>query len=449
MSKRRQRLPLTIQTAEIEKFSHDGRGIARVDGKTTFIQGALPGEQVSFQYTRMKSDFDEGKLVSITAASSTRVEPRCPHYNLCGGCSLQHLNEEAQVHEKQALLLDLLQRIGHCEPETILAPLTSDHWNYRNKARLSARYVEKKQTVLVGFREKNNPRFITEINQCPVLNAEIDQQIVNLRELINSLDDPQIIAQVEVAAGDEEIALIFRNLKPLSANDEEKFRHFGRESKFRLFLQPGGVNTVSLFYPEDGQAFLSYALPDEGVHFQFHPTDFTQVNAGLNRLMVARALELMALTEEDVVLDLFCGLGNFSLPLAKHCAKLIGVEGSDTMVSRAKMNAELNNLTNTEFFCADLEQINALSALFKQQFTKLLIDPPRSGALEIVKQIDKINPQRLVYVSCNPATLARDSDILVNHKGYRLKAVGVMDMFPHTAHVEAIALFEKGCTVNG
>lgn len=444
MSKRRQRIPSTVQTALIEKFSHDGRGIARMGGKTTFIQGALPGEQVSFQYTHTKADFDEGKIVAILSPSPSRVEPRCPHYTMCGGCSLQHLDEQAQINEKQTLLLDLLLRVGHCQPEMLLEPLASQRWHYRNKARLSARYLEKKQNVLVGFREKNNPRYITEINQCPVLNARIDEQIIQLRLLINSLDNPSTIAQVEVAAGDEDIALIFRNLEPLSDKDKEKLRHFGRETQFRLFLQPGGVDTVSLFYPDDGNDFLSYTLPDERIHFRFHPTDFTQVNAGLNRLMVSRALELMALTEEDVVLDLFCGLGNFSLPLAKHCKRVVGVEGSETMVSRARMNAQMNGITNTDFFCANLDQSDALSMLFKQQFTKLLVDPPRSGALEIIKQIDKLNPQRLVYVSCNPATLARDSNILVNQKGYRLRAAGVMDMFPHTAHVESIALFEKG-----
>ncbi|HHF7347066.1 TPA: 23S rRNA (uracil(1939)-C(5))-methyltransferase RlmD [Legionella feeleii] len=444
MSKRRQRLPAAVQTAEIEKFSHDGRGIARINGKTTFIQGALPGEQVTFQYTRVKRDFDEGKLVELVAASSLRAEPRCAHYSLCGGCSLQHLDERAQIHEKEVLLLDLLRRIGHCEPEMILPPLVSQSWHYRNKARLSVRYVEKKGSTLVGFREKNNPRYITEINQCPVMNAKIDAQIVNLRALIDSLDDPNSIAQIEVAAGDEEVALIFRNLSPLSAADEEKIRQFGKNTDFRIFLQPGGPDSVMLFYPQGGNEFLTYTLPKEDIHFQFHATDFTQVNAGLNQLMVAQALKLMALAPNDVVLDLFCGLGNFSLPLARHCAKVVGVEGSDTMVSRAQMNARANGLANTEFFCANLEDTEALSSLLSYGFTKILLDPPRSGALEIVKQIDKFKPQRLVYVSCNPATLARDADILVNQKGYRLRSAGVMDMFPHTAHVESIALFEKG-----
>lgn len=446
MSKRRrpQRIPATIHNAEIERFSHDGRGIARIEGKTTFIAGALPGEEVSFRYTQMKADFDEGRVVEVLTASPKRVTPLCPHYQLCGGCSLQHLSEEEQIHEKQALLLDLFQRVGHCEPAQILEPLKSSSWHYRNKARLSVRYVEKKQSTLIGFREKINPRYITEINQCPILNARIDSQIGKLRALLDTLEDSRSIAQIEVAAGDDEVALIFRNMADLSAADEQTLRQYGETTGFHIFLQPGGPDTVRLFYPERADEFLSYALPAEQIQFRFHPTDFTQVNAGLNRLMVARALELMALKEDDLVLDLFCGLGNFSLPLAKHCSGVVGVEGSETMVKRARMNAEANGFINTEFFSANLEEPDVLARFSGYNFTKLLIDPPRSGAFEIVKQIEKINPSSIVYVSCNPATLARDADILVNQKKYRLRAAGVMDMFPHTAHVESIALFEKG-----
>ncbi|MBA2711030.1 MAG: 23S rRNA (uracil(1939)-C(5))-methyltransferase RlmD [Tatlockia sp.] len=443
MSKKRQRMPATIETAEVEKFSHDGRGIARISGKITFIEGALPGETVSFQYTRSKSDYAEGRVTEIHKASPMRANPRCLHYSQCGGCSLQHLDEETQIQEKQKLLIDLLQRTGHCEPERLLEPLKSNSWNYRNKARLSARFVIKKGIGLVGFREKSNPRYIAEISECPILNAKIGTKILSLRSLLESLENPHTIAQIEVAAGDEDLALIFRNLEPLSEADKETLRNYSRETQFLLFLQPGGPDTVHLFYPEGKSEFLSYALPQQNIEFQFHPTDFTQVNPGLNRLMVEKALALLNLSKEDVVLDLFCGLGNFSLPIAKHCKKVIGVEGSETMVSRAKMNAKANGINNADFICADLEQISALSLLLGEQFTKLLIDPPRCGALEVVKQIEKLNPELIVYVSCNPATLARDSDILVNQKGYRLRAAGVMDMFPHTAHVESIALFEK------
>jgi len=443
--KRKQKRPSQIpQSAVIDNFSHDGRGIARIEGKTTFIQGALPGETVTFQYLRVKRDFDEGVTLSVESPAPNRAEPRCPHYHMCGGCGLQHLDENTQIHVKQSLLLDLLKRIGHVEPERILEPLISDVWHYRNKARLSVRYVEKKQSTLVGFREKNNPRYITEINQCPVLNAKVDAQIMPLRALIDSLETPADIAQIEVAAGDDDVALMFRNLNPLSAKDEEALRQFGKETGFTLYLQPGGTDSVTLFYPEEADPYLHYDLPAEGVRFKFYPTDFTQVNAGLNRAMVSLAMDLMDLNSEDKVLDLFCGLGNFSLPLAKRCAKVVGIEGSDAMVERASMNAAANQISNTEFYCADLDKPNALAAFAIQGVNKLLIDPPRSGALEIVKQIDTLKIERIVYVSCNPATLARDSDILVNQHGYRLVAAGVMDMFPHTAHVESIALFEKG-----
>ena len=442
---RRYKRPSTIPvTAHIEKFSHDARGIARIDGKTTFIQGALPDETVVFQYTQKKRDFDEGRIISVTEPSAFRVEPHCPHYALCGGCSLQHLDEQAQIGEKQTLLLDVIARIGRTLPDKVLEPLTSDRWHYRNKARLSVRYVEKKQATLVGFREKHNPQYIADINQCPVLNARFDAELGNLRAMLDTLEAPQCIAQIELSAGDDDIALIFRNLLPLSPHDEEKIRDFGRSSNFHIFLQPGGADSVYLFYPEDAGEFLTYCLPEEDITFQFHPTDFTQVNAGLNRLMVRDAIHLMALEPQDVVLDLFCGLGNFSLPIAKRCAKVIGIEGSEAMVSRARMNALANGLSNTEFLCANLDKESVLANFKEHGCTKILLDPPRIGALEIVKQIDIINPQRLVYVSCNPVTLARDTDILVNHHGYRLTAAGVMDMFPHTAHVESIALFEKG-----
>jgi 23S rRNA (uracil1939-C5)-methyltransferase len=434
----------TPQRAQVVNLSHDGKGVARIDGKATFIPGALPDELVEFQYTRVKKDFDEGKLLAIIEPSPLRVEPKCPHYQICGGCSLQHMNEQEQIHFKQEQLLDLLSRFGHTSAQTIIPPLTSNHWNYRNKARLSVRFVEKKQSALVGFRERNSPRYIAEITQCPVLNAKLDADIIPLRALIDAMEDKHCIAQIEVAAGDDEIALIFRNLNPLNAHDELIIQQFAEQYKYRVFLQPGGPNTVYSYYPEHASDYLSYQLPDHQISFQFHPTDFTQVNAELNRKMVSLALELMDLKSSDKVLDLFCGLGNFSLPMAKYCAQVVGVEGSKTMVERAYMNAKANSLDNVEFYAANLDDVTEVNNLVQQSFNKVLIDPPRSGALEIVKQIDAINPERIVYVSCNPVTLARDTDILVNQKGYVLIKAGVMDMFPHTAHVESIALFEKG-----
>lgn len=444
MSKRRRQTVSKVPvTTAVEKFSHDGRGIARIDGKTTFIDGALPEETVIFQYTSKKRDYDEGVVLSVLEASPQRVEPHCPHYVMCGGCSLQHLDGATQIHEKQTLLLDVLQRVGHCQPESVLEPLTSELWHYRNKARLSVRYVEKKQSALVGFREKSNPRYITEINECPVLNRRVDAQLLPLRALIDALDDSHCIAQIEVAAGDEDVALIFRNMTPLTLADEEKIRAYADQSQFRIFLQPAGPDSVYLFYPKEAGPFLTYCLPEYDVRLQCLPTDFTQVNLSLNRRMVTHALQLLALEPDDVVLDLFCGLGNFSLPMARHCKHVVGVEGSDAMVQRASMNARANGISNAEFFCANLEEITALDALVSYTFSKVLLDPPRTGALEIVKQIDKLNPERIVYVSCNPATLARDADILVNQHGYRMLEAGVMDMFPHTAHVESIALFVR------
>ncbi|KTD41213.1 23S rRNA (uracil(1939)-C(5))-methyltransferase RlmD [Legionella parisiensis] len=432
------------QTAQIDNLSHDGKGIARINGKATFIQGALPGEQIEFQYTRIKKDFDEGLLLKVLAPSSIRAEAKCPHYSMCGGCSLQHVSEEQQILFKQDQLLDLLSRYGHAQPQVVLPPLSSGYWNYRNKARLSVRYVEKKQSAMVGFRERSNPRYITEITQCPVLNAKLDADIIPLRRLIDSMQDKHCIAQIEVAAGDDEIALIFRNLTPLNLDDELKIKEFAEQYQYKIFLQPGSPDTVFCFYPSKSSEYLSYKLPDYQITFFFHPTDFTQVNSALNRSMVSQAIQLMDLKSTDIVLDLFCGLGNFSLPMAKFCTKVLGVEGSKTMVERAYMNAQLNHIQNVDFYAANLDDVNEVKKLVQQSCNKVLIDPPRSGALEIVKQIDALNPERIVYVSCNPITLARDTDILVNQKGYTLIKAGVMDMFPHTAHVESIALFEKG-----
>lgn len=444
MRKVKAKLDCTPQHALIVNLSHDGKGVARINGKATFISGALPDEEVEFQYTRIKKDFDEGKLLSVLKPSPLRIEPKCAHYSLCGGCSLQHMKEEEQIVYKQQQLLDLLMRYAHTQPQEILKPLTSNYWNYRNKARLSVRFVEKKQMTMVGFRERNNPRYITEITHCSILNAKLDQDIMALRSLLDQIEDRHCIAQIEVAAGDEEIALIFRNLSPLSTNDEEKIIKFAQQYQYKIFLQPGGPDSVYCFYPADAGDYLNYKLPDYNINFQFHPTDFTQVNSVLNRSMVHLALELMDLKSSDRVLDLFCGLGNFSLPMSKFCSYVVGVEGSQAMVERALMNAKSNNLANLSFYAANLDDVEAVKNIVQQSFNKVLIDPPRSGALELVKQIDKLNPERIVYVSCNPITLARDTDILVNQKGYILLKAGVMDMFPHTTHVESIALFEKG-----
>ena len=441
MRRSKSKIPSIPQTAVIEKFSHDGRGIARIEGKTTFIAGALPTETVQFIYTRRKADFDEGYVVEVNSPSTQRVEPHCPHYALCGGCSLQHLSADAQIEVKQSLLLDVLARVGHCQPQAILPPLTADVWHYRNKARLSVRYVEKKSATLLGFREKNNPRFITDIHQCPVLHAEVDANIDTLRAVLDELPDKRSIAQIEVAAGEDAVALIIRNLEPLTEASQIQLRNFAEQTGFRLYLQPAGPDSVQLFYPLDADEYLQYSLPEFSIVYRFHPNDFTQINRGINRQMVSLALRLLALQPTDVVLDLFCGLGNFSLPLAKNCARVVGLEGSAQMIERAYMNASANYVTNAEFACRNLEDW-AVSDPLVTGVNKLLLDPPRSGALAVVKQMDLLKPELIVYVSCNPVTLARDADILVNTHGYELQAAGVMDMFPHTAHVESIAVFK-------
>ncbi len=442
--RKKQRLSQEPQSAKVTRLSHDGRGIASIDGKVTFIRGALADEEVLFRYTRKKSQFDEGEIMDVVKASPHRVLPKCPHYSLCGACSWQHLDEKLQIHEKQLLVLDLLERTGHVKPLTVLPPLTSSNWNYRSKARLSVRYVEKKQKTLVGFRERYHPSYITDMNECPILHEKVDTHIMLLRQLIDSFERPEIIAQIEVAAGDDDVALIFRNMESLSEHDAQKLRQFGESSQFTLYLQPAGPDSITLFYPEDANQYLHYQLPDENIVFQFLPTDFTQINMNLNRLMVRLALDLLELSPEDCLLDLFCGLGNFSLPAARHCAKVVGVEGSADMVARATMNAQNNQINNACFYSADLTQSEIFNTLKNHRFTRLLLDPPRTGAFEIVKEIDKLSPEKIVYVSCNPATLARDADVLVNQFNYKLVSVGVMDMFPHTTHVESIALFVRG-----
>lgn len=443
--RRRARLPAEVIQASVDNFSHDCRGIARINGKTTFIQGVLPKEEVKFQYQSIRKDYDEGKLVKLIKPSDDRVAPLCLHFDQCGGCSLQHMGAQAQIKAKQNILLDLLSRMARVEPEQVLPPLAEHPWNYRNKARLSVRYVEKKQSTLMGFRERYSPRFITEITQCPVLHAKVDKDIIRLRQLLDGLEGKKAIAQVEVAAGDnDEVALIFRHMEPLSLQDQDKICQFAADASYKIFLQPGDESSVHCIFAADNCSFLSYELPQFNLTLQFYPSDFTQVNAAVNRLMVDQAVRLMGPQPDDRILDLFCGLGNFSLPLAQGCAKVIGIEGGQSMVERARMNAKHNGVENTEFYVANLDDPKEVEKALKRSFNKLLIDPPRSGAWEVVKAIGKASPKKIVYVSCNPVTLARDVDVLVNQQGYRLMAAGIIDMFPHTAHVESMALFVKG-----
>ena len=431
-------------TAKIEKMSYDGRGLARIEGKATFIDGALPGETVKFDYIKQKRDFAEGIVVAIETAATTRVEPTCPHYAICGGCTLQHLDATAQIYAKQDILLDILSKTANIQVPTLLPPLMDAHWHYRSKARLSVRYVEKKHKTLIGFREKLHPRYIAEIHTCHVLREEIVAQMQPLAALIDGLDNPRTIAQIEVAAGDQDLAFILRHLTALTEHDLQKLTTYAKDINIRLFLQPDGIDSIHLLYPQtDASVWLAYKLPDFGINFQFHPTDFTQINFGLNRKMVTQAIQLLQINTDDCILDLFCGLGNFSLPMAKNAANIVGIEGNAAMVQRAYTNAQCNNLSNVEFLCANLDAENALSIVSNHKFTKILLDPPRTGAYALMHQLGKLSISRIVYVSCNPITLARDAKILVHEYGYKLIKAGVMDMFPHTAHVESMVLFER------
>ncbi len=444
--RRKKKLPEMPVAATIESLSHDGRGIARLDGKTTFIDNALPGEQVFFQYTYMRRKFDEGRAVEILEASPDRVEPPCAHALICGGCSLQHVAPASQIRRKEEVLAEQLAHFGGLQPESWLAPLTGPVTGYRGKARMGAKYIDARGETLVGFREKRNS-FIADLHRCEVLIPEVGHRLDGLRALMDSLETRHRIPQIEVARGDDAVALVFRHLDPLPAGDLAKLVAFCQDKGLQLYLQPGNESTVHRVWPEQGEERLYYRHaphgPDtEGAELAFHPTDFTQVNAEINRRMVPLALDLLEVEAHHQVLDLFCGLGNFTIPAARRAARVVGVEGSDAMVERGYENARRNGLENLEFHAWDLSREPEGQPWARQAYHRVLLDPPRSGALEMVRLMPHFGADRLVYVSCNPATLARDAGELVA-RGYRLKAAGVMDMFPHTAHVESIAVFDR------
>ena len=432
------RTPFQIQILDL---SHDGRGVARrEDGKAVFVAGALPGETVLAEPTARSRRFDEARTLEVLTASPERVPPRCPHFGTCGGCVLQHLAEDRQIVAKERVLLENLERIGKVAPGRVLEPLTADSWGYRRKGRFSVRRVNKKDKTLVGFREQD-PRFVADLGQCHTVIPQIGMKIQALAALVDGLQAREQIPQIEFIAGDDAIALTVRHLAPLEEADRAALAAFGREHGFSMFLQPKGPDSV---HPLDGQApALSFRLPQWDVELAFEPLDFIQVNAGLNQKMIARALELLDAQAGERVLDLFCGLGNFTLPLARTVAEVVGVEGDAGLVARARANAQRNGLGNAQFFAADLTTDQRGTPWMRAGFDKLLLDPPRSGADEVLKQLPLQGIDRIVYVSCHPGSLARDAGFLVHERGYRLVAAGVMDMFPHTAHVESIALFER------
>ncbi|OUR71357.1 23S rRNA (uracil(1939)-C(5))-methyltransferase [Methylophaga sp. 42_8_T64] len=437
---RRQRLPKDPVEATIESLSHEGRGIVRIDGKTIFVDGALAGEQVKFVYTKQHKKYDEGKAVEVLTRSEDRVDAKCQHFGVCGGCSLMHMHPDAQLKMKQQTLNDHLTHFGQLQPQNWLEPLKGPLFGYRRKARLGVKHVPKKERVLVGFREKGTP-YLALLDKCEVLDQRVGPRLTELGEMIAELEAYNRIAQIEVAMDDDHVALIFRNLDELSQQDQDALIAYGKQNELWIYLQSGGPDTVTPIWPENPQ--LSYA-PEAGLNLEFQPNDFTQVNAGINQVMIQRALELLEVNEDDRILDLFCGLGNFSLPLAKRINEVVGVEGDEALVKHARENAAKNSLNNAVFEQADLTKTELKDYPWaKAGFNKILLDPPRTGAFEVLHQLADLGAERLVYVSCNPATLARDAGELVNNHGYTLVSAGVMDMFPHTSHVESIALFIK------
>jgi 23S rRNA (uracil1939-C5)-methyltransferase len=440
--RRRKRLPEEPVEATIESLSDEGRGIAHVDGRAVFVDQALAGERVRFRYTRLTSKIAEGRAVEVIEAADSRVQPRCSAYERCGGCSLQHMQGDAQLALKQQALLKQLGHIGNVEPEHVLEPITGETWGYRSKARLGVRYVAKKDRVLVGFRERGSS-FITETQRCEILHPSVGAIISELAESIARLELKRQIPQIEVAVGDDQTVLVFRHLDDMSVHDREILTTLAKRHGLTIMLQAGSPDELEPLWPQEVGP-LYYVLENLDVRIEFQPGDFTQVNYGINRKMIGRAIELLQLDSSDRVLDLFSGLGNFTLPIARRCESVTGVEGSLTMVNKARKNAELNGIENASFSFADLYSDEVRDTQWvKRQYNKILLDPPRSGAAGILEYIKKMNAERIVYVSCHPATLARDAGVLVNELGYRLTQAGVMDMFPHTAHVESIAVFER------
>ncbi|PCI67274.1 MAG: 23S rRNA (uracil(1939)-C(5))-methyltransferase RlmD [Piscirickettsiaceae bacterium] len=437
---RRKKLPPETATAVIESLAHDGRGVAHLDDRAVFIAGALPGEEVVFEYTKKKRDIAEGRTTEVLVASPDRTEPGCKHYAICGGCSLQHLQPEKQIIAKQSILFDQFKSIAKIENIDIWPALTGPFWGYRHRARLGVKDVVKKGRVLVGFREKASP-FLAEIESCEVLHPSVGKRLMELSSLIGELSIKDKIPQIEVSICDNRTALVFRILEPLSDADIVILSAFELSAEVDIYTQSKGPDTIAPLTGEKPQ--LSYALPND-VTLYFGPSDFVQVNVDINRKMIERALQTLDLNENDNVLDLFCGLGNFTLPMAKVAGHVTGVEGSEELIQRAKQNAEKNGLSSkTSFYTANLMEDVGEQPWTKQTYNKVLIDPPRLGAKEMLHWMPKWNAEQVLYISCNPSTLARDAGILVNELGYTLKKAGVMDMFPHTSHVESIALFEK------
>jgi len=461
--------PLPEGSLHVVSLDIDAQGIARrPDGKVVFIEGALPFEWVSVQVHRQKNNWEQGTVTQIHHESSQRVRPGCPHFGLhagaCGGCKMQHLEASAQVAVKQRVLEDNLWHLGKVKPETLLRPIEGPAWGYRYRARLSVRYVIKKGEVLIGFHERKS-RYIADMKVCPVLPPHVSRMLVPLRRLIGQMQSRETLPQLELACGDEVTALVLRHLEPLCEDDKALLRAFASEHQVQWWLQPKGPDTVHLL--DEGGAQLRYSLPDFDITMPFRPTDFTQVNPHINRVLVARALRLLQAQKNERVIDWFCGLGNFTLPMATQAGEVLGIEGAETLVARSRDNYALNQacrpegqkLAPTQFVARNLFDMTHDMLVADGTADKWLVDPPREGAFALSKALAELHenpllrqgwqpPRRIVYVSCNPATLARDAGILVHRAGYRCVSAGVVNMFAHTAHVESMAVFELAPMVN-
>jgi 23S rRNA (uracil1939-C5)-methyltransferase len=429
------------RTVTVESLDQEGRGVGRWQGKAIFVDGALPGETVEFSPYRRKPSYEFAQASRILRSSSQRTEPRCPHFGVCGGCSLQHQDSRAQVAAKQRILEDALWHIGRVRPQQMLAPIYGPSWEYRQRARLTVRNVPKKGGVLVGFHERRRS-FVADMTSCAVLPRRISLLLPRLRMLVSELSVRDRLPQIEVACADNIDALVLRILQPLTDADQDLIRRFAEQHAVAIYLQPDGPDSAHLFHPPTAEE-LSYRIPEFGLSLRFSPTEFTQVNAEVNRVLVGRAVRMLAARPGERVADMFCGLGNFSLAIASRGVEVVAIEGVDSLVRRAKDNAALNGLTDRcRFYRADLFKITAPELAALGRIDRMLIDPPRDGALELIKALGASAPRRIVYVSCNPATLARDAGTLTQVKGYRLAAAGVVNMFPHTTHVESIAAFD-------
>ena len=438
---------MAVVDARVEDLTHDGSGVTRVDDRVYFVDGALPGELIRFETGKKRRGKFSGTLLEVTEPSTDRVVPGCEYFGVCGGCVIQHLNGQAQSHYKEKILFDNLSRIGRVSPGIRMPIIQGPTSHYRRKARLGVKLVPKKGGILVGFRERKSS-FVTKLQRCMTLDSRISDLLPELRDLVSDMANNDRIPQIEVAAGDDSIAMIIRHMEPLEPGDEALLQQFSSEFSVGVYSQSGGLDTIKPLHPSIPNP-LSYRLSGTDVTLRFSPSDFIQVNASINNLMVDRAVALIDPDKNDCILDLFCGLGNFTLPIARSGASVLGIESDQHLVRQAIENAKSNDISNADFIVGDLygdqtDRLTEARGFNARKFNKILLDPPRSGALAVVTElVPKLLPEKIIYVSCNPATLARDANELVNNNNYTLICAGAIDMFPHTAHVESIALFER------